>query len=96
MRTEEEVLKDFEGLDYEVWENTDRKLVLIKRIKNLYSLEHIKFVFYKEEEVYEKFLIHWKTSKKGKIISNPKVVHFMILMKEHKLLNELFTIWGWL
>jgi hypothetical protein len=96
MRTEEEVLKDFEKLDYKILENTDRKLVLIKRIKNPYTLENIKIVFYKEEEVYRKFLIHWKTSKTGKIISEPKVVSFVIFLQEHKLLNELFSIWGWL
>ena len=96
MRTEEEVLKDFEELGYKVWKDTDKEFVLIKRIKNLYTLENIKFIFYKEEEVYEKFLIHWKTSKTGKIISNPKVTPFVIFLQEHKLLNELFSIWGWL
>lgn len=75
MRTEKEVLKDFEMLDYEIIENNDYCIKLnqndciiriSKRPKN--------------------YKCYWKDSELASVID----------IQEHKLLTELFIIWGWL
>ena len=75
MRTEEEVLKDFEKLGYDIIENND---CCIKLNFNDCIIRISKYSkFYK---------CYWKDSAYANVID----------MKEHKLLNELFSIWGWL
>ena len=75
MRTEEEVLKDFEKLGYKIKENTNIELVL-----------GTKFFFIKFKELSKVYHTYFEDSK----------LHSTINMQEHKLLNELFSIWGWL
>lgn len=70
MRTEQDVLKDFEKLGYKLLYNNSFCLVFERN--NLYTLSISKQ--YKE---------YWTD---GEISIN---------MQEHKLLNELFQIWGW-
>ena len=67
LRTEEDVLKDFEKLGWKVTENNKNWL----RIENM---EH-DILIYKTTKEYD---CDW------------------ISLIEHKLLNELFTIWGWI
>lgn len=71
MRTEQDVLKDFEKLGYKLLYNNSFCLVFERN--NLYTLSISKQ--YKE---------YWTD---GEISIN---------MQEHKLLNELFQIWGWI
>lgn len=70
MRTEEQILKDFEKLGYEIV--TRNKKVIV-----LYSLKRDTRIF-----------IYLKTKQVS--------FHDKMILKEHKLLNELFTIWNWL
>ena len=70
MRTEEEVLKDFEKLGWKVLNNSNAILLLSM---NDYEIDIRKY------------------GKKYTISSWD-----YIDMQEHKLLNELFTIWGWI
>ena len=75
MRTEEEVLKDFEKLGYKIKENTNIELVL-----------GTKFFFIKFKKLSKVYHTYYEDSKLQSTIN----------MQEHKLLNELFSIWGWL
>lgn len=72
MRTEEQVLKDFEKIDYVVKKNNEKWLEIYNDFLG-YT-----FLISKEDRTY--------------------CVEFgePITMQEHKLLNELFTIWDWL
>ena len=70
MRTEEQVLKDFEKLGYEVKENSNSLLAL--------SMNDFKINIRKYAKKYS--VSDWD----------------YIDMQEHKLIHELFTIWGWL
>ena len=75
MRTEKEVLKDFEKLGYEVKENTNFDL----RLETTYFRIEI-------SKRYKDYTTYYEDSK----------FHSTINLNEHKLLHELFTIWGWL
>ena len=75
MRTEKEVLNDFEDLGYSIIENLGR----IKMHNNNTNATI---------EIDYEYKIYWKED------SHSFSVWFT--MQEHKLLNELFTIWGWL
>ena len=80
MRTEEEILKDFEKLGYYLNLKKEGFLYygIILSNKNIKELEiHISFSM-KSYAKYEQGLCD------------------TITMQEHKLLNELFTIWGWI
>ena len=77
MRTEEEVLKDFYELNYDIREK--------KRINTL--------EFWLLENGYEDTLV-FEIDKEYK--SYRTFDGMYIEMQEHKLLNELFSIWGWL
>lgn len=79
-RTEQEVLKDFEKLGYKVNRNTNFTIVLENN-------NEIELVISKVN--------HWYTCKITNSISSRKEALY-IDMEEHKLLTELFTIWGWL
>lgn len=80
MRTEQEVLKDFEDLGYEVVCNNNL------RIKLENNGEIIAISKYS----------CWYSSKRYDEYNKYEGISVPIGMKEHKLLNELFTIWGWL
>lgn len=75
MRTEKEVLKDFEELGYKVIEK-EWFLELINNDSNA-TID----VDFEDKE-------YWK--------ENSHCYSMRFTMQEHKLLNELFTIWGWL
>ena len=82
MRTEKEILKDFEKLGYEIQENSVNKIYMRK--KNGTVLSIIKFESdtwkkgYRKYDVKEDFLA------------------LIVTMEEHKLLTDLFKIWRWL
>lgn len=84
MRIEERILKDFELLGYKRNEdNPDGLIWLDKETRNyILRIEINKFMF-----SYCKF----EVSKKS-WLEYPIVVK----MSEHKLLHELFELWGWL
>ena len=97
MRIEQEILKDFETLGYEVITNNEIGIILDFRTtsiengfrKNQYvELERINI--YKRTKSYKKD--HIEIVNGHQVISNEK----WFSMQEHKLLNELFNIWGWL
>ena len=69
MRTEQEILKDFEALGWKVSANTDEDLLF--KDKCDYSI-HI-----------------WKKEKTF-------MIELFVQLEIHKLLNELFSVWGWL
>lgn len=73
MRTEQEVLKDFEDLGYSIAAKTEGFLELTDN----YNIINIDF----EDKEY------WK--------ENICCYSLRFTMQEHKLLNELFTIWNW-
>lgn len=77
-RTEQEVLKDFEKLGYEVFCNNDLKLRLEKNNKTITISK----------------LTRWYSCKNYDYLGKEITVH--IDMQEHKLLTDLFKIWGWL
>jgi hypothetical protein len=82
MRTEQDVLKDFEALGYKVVCNNERELVL----EDKYYRHHIDRIHIgKDLRLYTKFQHLYR-------VDEPKNLD----MQEHKLLNELFTIWGWI
>lgn len=77
MRTEEEVIKDFEELGYEIRENKKSNIL----------------EFWLIEDDYEDTLV-FEIDKDFKTYNTLQGMY--VEMKEHKLLNELFSIWGWL
>lgn len=96
-RTEQDVLKDFEALGYEVVTNNeigiilDFKTALIENgfVKNHYmELERININ--KRTKSYKKD--HIEKTNGHQVISDKT----WFSIQEHKLLNELFTIWGWI
>ena len=80
-RTEQEILKDFEKLGYKVVVNNEDELDLRYRMIDIWHGIRI----YKDIKSYEPYIII-KTEK----------CPVEINMQEHKLLNELFEVWGWL
>lgn len=77
MRTETEVLKDFEKLGYE-----------IKKSDNIICLLNDYDTKIRISKVSRTYRVYYKKISGNMIAS--------INMQEHKLLNELFTIWNWL
>lgn len=75
MRTEEEVLKDFEKLGYDIIYNGQH---YIKLNNNGYMMRISKM------------------TKKYKCYDEYSKLAIPIEIEEHKLLTELFSIWGWL
>ena len=71
MRTEQDVLKDFEKLGWECTRNDEDKLTL--RFSDCPSCS----IWINKNE-------------------NGYSCNTIITMQEHKLLNELFQIWGWI
>lgn len=76
MRTEEEFLKDFKKLGYDL--NKNYKSVGFIYLEEEYNVIHINFF----KKQYSKSFGYYDSAP--------------ITMAEHKLLNELFEIWGWL
>lgn len=74
MRTEQDVLKDFEALGYEI---------INRGSHSLFQQGFIVIYIYKPyREYYKEDILGHEPNR--------------LTMQEHKLLNELFNIWGWL
>lgn len=74
MRTEEQILKDFEKRKWSIYANEPKFIILAYFKKNdIFSAREIRI--YKSTQSY---------------------VASELNMQEHKLLTELFSIWGWL
>ena len=80
-RTEQEILKDFEALGYEVVVNNEEELDLRYQTVDIWCGIRI----YKYITSYEPYLI-------TKATKRPVELN----MQEHKLLNELFSVWRWI
>lgn len=78
-RTEEEILKDFEKMGYEV-RKTDKTLTFRK---------------HEDEEIFIRIEYEFKRYSKydAGLYEMP---YEDISIQEHKLLNELFSLWGWI
>ena len=81
MRTDEEVLKDFEKLGYEV-DNDDDALILSLQETLGAIIRYVTIFVSKRRKRY--------------MVKSISETFQSIGMEEHKLLNELFTIWGWI
>ena len=75
MRTEKEVLKDFEKLGYKIRRNNTFKYISLK----CDTETNLGIIIYLNTRTYE-------LNGEGMFLD----------MQEHKLLTELFQIWGWL
>lgn len=95
MRTEQDVLKDFEKLGYKVVCNSDRELILEQEFKSSYTIIN-RIDIKKQSQAYSKsqFTYRVSTSPLWKSIQEHKLL--WVSIQEHKLLNELFQIWGWI
>ena len=83
MRTEEQVFKNFEKLGYKIKYNTDSRLYMRKDngiTISIWKLDNSQTI----EQGYRKYDYE------------EDYLALMVNVEEHKLLNELFTIWGWL
>ena len=82
IRTEEEILKDFEELGYRIISNLYFRLVLRKANGTTISI-------YKEDDI---------TIAKGyrKYDYHEDFLALNITLQEHKLLHELFLCWAWI
>lgn len=91
MRTENEVIKDFEKLGYCIEKNrkkftdSENSIVLMKDFKYLED----------DEKLTKEIWICLK-SKTYQCCETFYYTPLEITMQEHRLLTELFTIWGWL
>lgn len=88
MRTEQDVLKDFEELGYEVACNSDGELILEQELKSNYTIINRIHI--------EKRLQSYSKSQFARLGYHVSTAPLWISMQEHKLLNKLFTIWGWI
>ena len=80
MKNEEEVLKEFRKLDYKIIKNDEQFLILY-----FYNPNSVSFYI----NVDKHFQTYCCYASRGETICP-------IELQEHKLLNELFTIWGWI
>lgn len=91
MRTENEVIKDFEKLGYRLekgrtkYSDYENSIILLKDYIEPFDNEKLtkEIVIRKNVKAYECF---------ESFYCCPQILD----MHEHKLLTELFTIWGWL
>lgn len=84
-RTEEEILKEFEALGYEI--ENHNEIIYLKKGKYYIAIN-------KEDKTYKPFYQDYKFD-----TDHQKIVYYQpkdITLKEHKLLNELFECWGWI
>lgn len=70
MRTEKEILRDFNRSGFKIVENNQRWIVLLK------TRTDERLFIYKKKKVYS--------------------AHFKVSVRVHKLINELYQVWGWL
>lgn len=88
MRTEEEILKDFEKLGWNIAENYVN--FTLKQVKTEYGIFGQVFwycyIFFDKDKQTYTAIANGNFTTKGYDLS----------IQEHKLLNELFIIWGWL
>ena len=84
MRTEQEVLKDFEELGFEVVCDSDKELILERKFQHCHMIIQRIHI--------NKQLISYSKSQFLYDYDSP----FNLDMQEHKLLNELFKIWWWI
>ena len=91
MRTENEILKDFENIGYKIEKNKTKFANSENSISLLFEIDSpdddIKLI----KEIHIDF-----TYKLYNCYENYRGRPLHLSMYEHKLLNELFTIWGWL
>ena len=80
MRTEQDILKDLQNY-FAIAKNDEYELILIDDCDRIIAI-------YKDLERYECY--YYSEGAK------PLQLATMIYMQEHKLLTELFQIWGWL
>ena len=90
IRTEQEILKDFEKLGYKVKYKDDKYICLIDeetevRIEVGYIGERLTYKKFYEEEIDQRNM--WNKPIIYEVACN-------IDMQEHKLLHELFSLWG--
>ena len=85
MRTEEEVLKDFEKLGYKVESNNSFYLRLGIQIDENH-FDQRKILINKDSKNYSKYIL----------LDFEEDRSLNITMQEHQLLNELFNLWGWI
>ena len=86
IRTEEEILKDFEKLGWIVVDN--HVDLVLKRLEKEISIEIYPYCYIhinKEKQTYSVIDIH-----------NGANYKYELSMQEHKLLHELFICYGWL
>ena len=80
-RTETEILKGFEKLGYQIVVTNEKELSIgFQTVNGWFGINIYKYA--KSYEVYE--------------IINATRYSVSLGMQEHKLLNELFSVWGWL
>lgn len=88
MRTEKEVLKDFKNLlGYTQLIYDGEKVIFQRKTTNFLEDEYATICIEKNVRFYKAYWV---------IPSQQKRLVMPITMQEHKLLTELFTIWGWL
>lgn len=87
MRTEKEVLKDFRKLGYKITKSKSKYAHFIYLKQHLYSINGIKV---------SKFININLIQKQYKCFNDFYKYEENITMQEHKLLTDLFKIWGWL
>ena len=78
-RTEQEILKDFENMSWEIIKDDEHKLAVKNKITNA------QIDLYKDSKSYQCAIDLGFT-----------IVPSFIDFQEHKLLHELFGLWGWL
>lgn len=84
-RTEQEILKDFEKLGYDI--EIHKEILYLKKGKYYIAIN-------KANKTYKAF---YQGSKFDK--DHEKIVYYRpkeMKLQEHKLLNELFECWGWI
>ena len=80
-RTEQAILKDFEKLGYQIPVNNEKELSIgFQTVNGWFGINIYKYA--KSYEVYE--------------IINATRYSVSLGMQEHKLLSELFEVWGWI
>lgn len=88
MRTEAEILKDFEKLGYKVEDGKKYSYCLFKR-------KNDRIIYFDlEDKTYCKYHLTEYTASDGYFDSEYESE--IITLKEHKLIHELMQVWGWL
>lgn len=99
MRTEQEILKDFEALGYKCVCHKEDKIILeYHEVHKVFGGAFHQIYEIDEWDRITINLLEKEYTKLNIIKRNGKqIAQFSaITMQEHKLLNELFILWGWL